>query len=92
MKANDDFIFVIDPDDDLFILPLADLAQVRILFIHEYNEFQLCYMSAKLNDYYILYSSKDEDEVLMARNELYDAILKKKFAVDFSQSGWIREN
>ena len=87
MNKND-FIFVIDPEETMTIIDYKEIAQIRILWISEHQTFYLAYLPAKLTDYYILYESKDNDEIVAAKEYLFECILKKRFCCDFSSNKW----
>lgn len=70
---NTDFIFVIDQEENLTIIPFNEVGQIKI-FVTEYKPFQLIWFQ---NNYdYVLYETKDEDEILQAKDYVYEKILQ----------------
>lgn len=70
---NTDFIFVIDQEENLTIIPFNEVGQIKI-FVTEYKTFQLIWFQ---NNYdYVLYETKDEDEILQAKDYVYEKILQ----------------
>ena len=71
---NTDFIFVIDQENNLTMLPFNRIGQIRI-FKTEYNSFQLLWVES--SDDYVLYETTKEFEIIAARDYLYKKILDK---------------
>ena len=82
---KNDFIIVIDQDENLTMIPFNAASQIRVHF-SEYGSFELVWISKQFE--YILYESKDVTEINLARDYVYERMLAKAFLIDLSTGDW----
>ena len=77
-------ILIITGDGRLVILPLNKASQIKIYW-NDYNVYELVYIPLEESALdLIIYESKDKNEIVEARNYLFDQISLGKTFIDLS--------
>ena len=77
-------IKVITHDKKLAIIPLTISGEIKIYWNHTYSIYELIYIPLDSPLDLVLYESKYEEEILEARNYLFEKLSEDKTFIDLS--------
>ena len=76
-------LIIVADDYSMNVISLTETGKFKI-YQNDFLEFELVYLDLKTGKDIILYETRDEEEILEARDYLYDSIKEGKTIIDLS--------